>query len=374
MKKTLSVLLALVMCLSFIPMTAMAAVETATFNGQQYQMIEIGMSWTEAKAYCENLGGHLVVISSAEEQAFIENWIATGTKNYYWLGGYCDADRVFKWVTGEPMNFTAWASGEPNNYQGKQDKIMMYRVANPMNAVSQYKWDDIRNEGTVDGEPFFSESSFGFICEFDNVASGWARGELAKADALGLIPDSLRNSDLSKSITRAEFAAVAVKVYENLTGKKAVAAQKNPFTDTKDAEVLKALNENLMVGVSDDKFDPDTLLNREQAATALTRVLCRSYIPGWTLATSGNYTLNFTMPAKFADDAKISDWAKSSVYFMAAKGIISGTGSNMFSPRATTPAEVAVGYASATREQAIIIGMRLVDNLKDKPLDYTGGN
>ena len=42
----------------------------------------------------------------------------------------------------------------------------------------------------------------------------------------------------------------------------------------------------------------------------------------------------------------------------------------MFSPRAVTPAEIAMNYASATREQAIIIGMRLVNNLKDKPLDY----
>jgi hypothetical protein len=159
-------------------------------------------------------------------------------------------------------------------------------------------------------------------------------------------------------------------VYENLSGTKTTPSASNTFTDTQDAEVLKAHNTNLMVGVSADKFDPNALLNREQAATALTRVLKRAYIPGWTFATDGNFKLNFTRPATFADDAQISDWAKESVYFMAANEIIKGVGDNKFAPKAVTPAEQAAGYASATREQAIIIGMRLVESLKGKPLDF----
>jgi hypothetical protein len=200
--------------------------------------------------------------------------------------------------------------------------------------------------------------------------STWAQGELEKANAYGLIPDMLKGQDLAKPITRREFAAVSVKLYENLTGTKATPAATNPFTDTNDVEVLKAYNVGITAGTAADKFSPNVLLNREQAATMLTRVLKAAYIQGWTLATDGNYTLNFTMPAKFADDAKISDWAKPSVYFMAANSIIAGTGNNMFSPRATTAAEAAVNYASATREQALAIAVRIVDNLKDKPLDY----
>jgi len=137
--------------------------------------------------------------------------------------------------------------------------------------------------------------------------------------------------------------------------------------------VLRAHNTGLMVGVSENKFDPNTKLNRESAATALTRVLKRAYIPGWTFATDGNYTLNYKRPATFEDDAQISGWAKDSVYFMAANNVIQGVGGNKFAPRATTTAEQAAGYAVATREQAIIIGVRLVENLKDKPLNYTGG-
>ena len=102
----------------------------------------------------------------------------------------------------------------------------------------------------------------------------------------------------------------------------------------------------------------------------LTRVLKAAYIEGWTLTTDGKYTLNFTMPDRFADDGKISDWAKPSVYFMAANKIIAGTGNGMFSPRATTAAEEAALYASATREQALAIAVRMAENLGGKPLDY----
>ncbi len=201
-------------------------------------------------------------------------------------------------------------------------------------------------------------------------ASAWATDTLKKADELGLIPDVLKGADLKKPITRKEFAAVCVKIYENLSGTMTTPFSPNPFTDTNDTEVLKAYNFGLMVGTAADKFSPDTILNREQAATALTNVLKRN-LPGWQKGVT--YTLNFTQPAKFADDAKISDWAKPSVYFMAANGIIAGTGNNMFSPRATTSAEEAVNYASATREQALVIAVRMVENLKGKTLDYTQG-
>ena len=193
-------------------------------------------------------------------------------------------------------------------------------------------------------------------------ASSWAKPELEKAQSYGLIPDALKDVDFKKPITRIEFAAVSVKLYENLTGKTASPVASNPFKDTNDVEVLKAYNIGLTAGTAADTFSPNTLLNREQAATMLTRAIKASYINGWTLANDNAYTLNFMQPAKFADDAKISDWAKPSVYYANANNIIAGTGNNMFSPA-----------DSATREQAIAIACRMVDNLKGKPIDYNGG-
>jgi S-layer homology domain. len=129
-------------------------------------------------------------------------------------------------------------------------------------------------------------------------------------------------------------------------------------------EVLKAYNIGAVNGTSTTTYAPDALLNREQAATMLTRVFKKITLAGWTLATDGNFSLDYTKPAAFADDADISAWAKDSVYFMAANGIINGVGSNKFAPKNVTSADEANGYANATREQALLIAVRMVQNLK----------
>ena len=192
------------------------------------------------------------------------------------------------------------------------------------------------------------------------TASDWALDELDAAYHIGLIPPSLENADLRQNITRAEFAAVAVKTYEALTGIDPDPVAVNPFTDCNDEYVLKAYAIGAVNGTSATKFTPDALLTREQAATMLTRVFKKCMFEDWTLETDAQFSLVYQKPAQFADDDKISDYAKESVYFMAAYGIINGVGGNKFAPRATTDAEKAAGYAQATREQALLIAVRMV--------------
>ena len=198
----------------------------------------------------------------------------------------------------------------------------------------------------------------------EGKVSDWAVPEIEKAKEQDLIPDSLINEDLTKPINRAEFAAVCVKVFENLTSSDAVPAVSNPFTDTSDLEVLKALNVGITNGTSDTTFSPSNKLSREEAATMLTRVFKRCTMPGWTLETDSAFPLNYTQPARFADDSTISAWAKDSVYFMVYNNIIQGVGNNLFAPKNTTTEQEARGYANATREQALAISVRMVENLK----------
>ena len=205
--------------------------------------------------------------------------------------------------------------------------------------------------------------------------SGWAQDQniAERAAQYGIIPESLKGADWTKRITRAEFAAVAFRLYENLTGKPATPAPAGTFTDTSDPDVLKAYSIGAVNGMGDGRFAPNDSLTREQMATMLTRVLKAAYIPGWTLDTDSQFTLNFTQPALFADDALISDYARQSVYFMFANEIIGGTGNNNFSPRAASTSEAAISAASATREQSLAIAVRMVENLKDKPIEYSQG-
>ncbi len=261
------------------------------------------------------------------------------------------------------------------------------------NGVSQnpldYEWSSSYNEAaTVDASgvvTLITDAPDGFAIyakdrktgvvgvywinsENENVkpasGSAWASAELAKADALGLIPESLVDADLTAPITRAEFTAISVKAYEAISGIAAIPNAENPFTDTADAEVLKAYGLGITTGVSDTEFAPDALLNREQAATMLTRVFKKATLDGWTIGTDSQFSLTYDKPAVFADDTDISDWAKDSVYFMVANGIINGVGENKFAPKNVTSEEEATGYANATREQALLIAVRMVENLK----------
>ena len=199
----------------------------------------------------------------------------------------------------------------------------------------------------------------------DFQAHNWAKPELTEASALGLIPDCLVGADLTAPVTRAEFAAVSVKLYEALSGTPAEPVAANPFTDTSDPEVLKAFNLGVTNGKGADKFDPDALINREEAAAMLTRVYKKLNLEGWTLAADGDFKESFralfTMPEPFADDGEISSWAKDSVYFMAANGIVNGVGDNCFAPKLVSSGEETLNFA--TREQALLMSVRTVKNL-----------
>ena len=185
-------------------------------------------------------------------------------------------------------------------------------------------------------------------------ASEWAKGELNKADEYGLIPESLRGKDLTKPITREEFAELAVVLYETTTGKKASPVAENPFPDTTNPEILKAYNLQIVAGYSTGKFGPKDLINREQVASMLHRAI-KVMIPDADFSTAGAPT--------FKDDNKISSWALTSVKYIAKQGIILGSNGN-FMPKATTNAEIASGYATTTREQAILMGVRTYEKYK----------
>ena len=94
----------------------------------------------------------------------------------------------------------------------------------------------------------------------------------------------------------------------------------------------------------------------------LCRVIKKSVDPTWTMETDANYPMDISGVQKFKDDADISEWAKPSVYFMSKFGIIKGVSDTHFAPKNISLEQEASGYASATREQAIIITQRIFMN------------
>ena len=204
-------------------------------------------------------------------------------------------------------------------------------------------------------------------------SSEWSKEFINNAEEIGLIPEPMLESNLILPIDRTGFAAISVKLYESLTDTQTEIGEDsiNPFTDTDDIEVLKAYYLGITAGVAEDRFDPEATLTREQAATMLTRVFKKYSIPEWTLATDGDFTLDYEKPELFADDELISDWAKDSVYFMAANAIVLGMGENIFAPRPVSGEEGDI-IGLVTCEQAITIALRVVDNIKaEEPEEET---
>ena len=259
------------------------------------------------------------------------------------------------------LNYSPNYDQDDDNWNG----IFETEYLNKLRVDSNVRVRAFFTGATADGFIRTSDPSNELILsdKIDYKASAWAERELNEADEYNLIPDSLKRADLTKPITREEFAEVSVKVYEALSGYKASPAFKNPFSDTKNVEVLKAYELGITTGTSTTTFEPNALLNREQAATMLTRTYKKANIEGWSIDKDAEFPLDYTKVNTFADDDNISSWAKDSVYFMNSNGIINGVGDNKFAPKNTTPAEEAARYANATREQAIIIAVRMVINL-----------
>ena len=132
------------------------AVKTMEFQGNQYALFDYGMTWTDAKALCESMGGHLATITSQEEQDAIEELIADSTKHRYWLGASDEVtEGTWEWVTGESFVYKNWGRNEPNNGSGREDYLHIY--VKPENTSVFGEWNDA----------FTNDAPFGFICEWE---------------------------------------------------------------------------------------------------------------------------------------------------------------------------------------------------------------
>ncbi len=123
--------------------------DEGTFGGHRYRYFESDMSWTQARSYCQSLEGHLVTITSAEEQSFITGrWPG---KNG-WIGAYGDSSG-YSWVTGEAWDYTNWASNQPDNANGDEWFVHLWNGG---------AWNDLNNDDST------YHHHHGFFCEWDS--------------------------------------------------------------------------------------------------------------------------------------------------------------------------------------------------------------
>lgn len=149
--------------------------DAAEFNGHHYKLYNRSGTWTDAKSECESENGHLVTITSSEEQSFIEELIEENRSDdmyHFWLGG-TDHDRAtgdFIWITGEDLTFNNYEPDQPNNIDG-QDYLEIQATLGDNGDEEYMTWTDVPDNGVCPGfeeEPEYNSTPYyGYICEWD---------------------------------------------------------------------------------------------------------------------------------------------------------------------------------------------------------------
>ncbi len=133
-------------------------------NGKIYAVITPN-TWTGAEAEAEALGGHLVTISSADENSFIvaNVLLPNYTSNPMWIGLY-DPYRNdgsgptsahaanFVWISGQPKVYTNWFTSatahEPNNASNVEYWGCINWPYADGQSTEHDEWNDTLNAGS----------------------------------------------------------------------------------------------------------------------------------------------------------------------------------------------------------------------------------
>ena len=176
--------------------------------------------------------------------------------------------------------------------------------------------------------------------------SSWAQDTINQAAQQGFIPANTLGVDYTRNITRAQFAAIAVQVYEQITGD-IIAYPSANFKDSKgNIAVAKAHTLGILTGYNNSRdqaevnIGPNDMITREQAAVMLVRLAERL---DWTPPLAGG-ALPF--------EEKIEGWASYGVSVAYRYGIMNGISATSFGTK-----------NPFTIEQSLVTMVRLADKV-----------
>lgn len=276
-------------------------------------------------------GGHIIENKGIDRSGTVRAFDAQGSELTI-EGGILVARE------GESVTFTV-TPHSPADYHVSQLLVDGGNVG----AVARYTLTDIRSSHTIDfalapgAAPADQEPQTPVQPQVEpsDELPAWAEGQVKGAIAQGLVPQELQGG-YNLVTTRAQFCALAVRLYESVKGE---ITGRETFTDTDDENVQKMAALGVVSGVGGGAFNPDGPLTREQAAAILARL---SNAMGKPLA--GGYH-------PFTDG--VASWADAAVGQVYQAGIMTGTGDTTFSPQ-----------GEYTRMQSIVTLMRLYTLVK----------
>lgn len=137
------------------------------YNGSLYALFNCSLTRNDTANFCRSMGGHLVSITSKEENDFVMELIGSkGKRGMYWIGAYYDSELLrWRWLGDDEFSFRAWNGGNPKFYTYNVE----YAAINA--ALDRYDTGSWVAE-TVTGRTNVAKAyytNYGFICEWDIV-------------------------------------------------------------------------------------------------------------------------------------------------------------------------------------------------------------
>ncbi len=136
----------------FIPEDAICVRDGGFYHYYAIYAVDSFCPWEQAEEYCESLGGHLATLTSSTQNiiAYSAAYLSKYDCVYF---GLSDADQegTWKWITGEPFNYSNWNDNEPGG-KTKENYAAFYK------KVDQYCWIDA---------DFTENHEKAILCEWD---------------------------------------------------------------------------------------------------------------------------------------------------------------------------------------------------------------
>ncbi len=166
------------------PVKGQREIATQEFNGHEYALIEESLAWEDARTVCEVLGGHLVTITSEEENAIVSTLLVPdsvfiGASDIETEGTWAWVTGEVFWANGQALAYTNWYPDEPNNSGGDQDYGAVFGTSD---SAKTGKWDDD------------NATSHYYICEWDKVRSDGADKPITKETVYDYVYGSAKDT------------------------------------------------------------------------------------------------------------------------------------------------------------------------------------
>jgi hypothetical protein len=156
-------------------------------NSHYYDFVPFSttpLTWQEALTSAGSLShlelnGHLLTITSAEENVFLNSMFNTGQNSQFaWIAGHEPADDgIWRWAAGPetgiqfsngvtptaPYNYANWGGIEPNDHKPLED-FAMFNIGNTFAGINPGQW--------ADAEPVTSglDPVVGYFVEYESTA------------------------------------------------------------------------------------------------------------------------------------------------------------------------------------------------------------